>query len=259
MDKSPSDSPILKFTPGRGGPKSCQPQGLHLGEQHPLQGGCKGAQARGQLVWPAAAGVPRAQLDTRSPQSPSCKGWRLSVSVGVVRPSTRDAQVCGNLVVSWREIPASLPHPPPAPLSPRHPPSRPQPPRGRSLGGRPPHPPTFQSHWRQTGGGGDARGIGGPLGAPSRASCLSFPTRRTLERAPGAKAPPSASQTLAEFKLSPAPAAGVRDGPRRAPRTVAAAAAARGRPPCSPCSPRSPPAACLPLPRSGPRASSLLI
>lgn len=259
MDKSPNDSPILKFTPGRGGPGSCQPQGLHLGEQHPLQGGCKGAQARGQPVWPAAAGVPRDQLDTRSPQSPSCKGWRLSVSVGVARPSTRDAQVCGNLVVSWREIPASLPHPPPTPLSPRHPPSRPQPPRGRSLGGRPPHPPTFQSHWRQTGGGGDARGIGGPLGAPSRASCLSFPTRRTLERAPGAKAPPSASQTLAEFKLSPAPAAGVRDGPRRAPGTVAAAAAARGRPPCSPCSPRSPPAACLPLPRSGPRASSLLI
>lgn len=75
------------------------------------------------------------------------------------------------------------------------------------------------------------------------------------------QAPPSAPdsrgvQTLPWPPLAPlAPLApGLRAGPRRAPGAVAAAAA-RGQP----SGPTSPPAARVPLPRSGPRASSLLI
>lgn len=78
----------------------------------------------------------------------------LCASEGVVRISTRDARVCGNVVVCWREIPARLP----SPLSPQHP-FQTSAWRGRSLNGWPGGrlTPTFQSNWRQTGGGGDAR------------------------------------------------------------------------------------------------------
>lgn len=55
-------TPRSRSSHRRGGdPHPGQLQGLRL----PLQGRCECAQASSQLAWPAAAGMPRAQLDTR--------------------------------------------------------------------------------------------------------------------------------------------------------------------------------------------------
>lgn len=106
----PRRLPDLEVHTGGGGdPHPGQPQGLRL----PLQGRCECAQARRQTGLaccsrgaPCPAGHKIASL---------LHAQGLCASEGVVRTSTRDARVCGNVVVCWREIPARLP----SPLSPQ--------------------------------------------------------------------------------------------------------------------------------------------
>lgn len=109
---------------------------------------------------------------------------------GVVRTSTRDARVCGNVVVCWREIPARLP----CPLSPRTP-CRPRPGGGgASTGGQAAASPPPSSPIGAKLGEGATPGNRQPTN-PSRPSCLSFPTRST----PSALAAPGPAQ---RFRLS---------------------------------------------------------
>lgn len=243
MDR-PRQLPDLEVHTGGGGdPHPGQPQGLRL----PLQGQCECAQARRQLAWPAAAGVPRAQLDTRL-ASLSCT-LRGSVPPRASSAPPRETpEFVGNVVVCWREIPARLP----SPLSPRTP-CRPQPGGGgASTGGQAAASPPPSSPIGAKLGEGATPGNRQPTN-PTRASCLSFPTGST----PSALAAPGPAQRFRLSRSSNSPWPRWRGlGLGRGARPGQWQRLRRGDSP----EPRtSPPAARVPLPRSGPRASSLLI
>lgn len=185
---------------------------------------------------------------------PGCRvpGWTQGPQVCLARLAALRPRVSSEFVGSWLCVGGRALQDSPARCH-LGTPARPQPGGGgASAGGQTAASPPPSSPIGAKLGEGATPGNRQPT-SPSLASCLSFPTRSTPGRTSGAR-PRPAPQTLAEFKLSLAPLAGARAGPRRAPGTVAATAA-RGRP----RAPLSPPAACVPLPRSGPRASSLLI
>lgn len=183
--------------------------------------------------------------------------------------SFRDAEVCGArgsvlagaLSRPWHSAVSSAP--PPQPREARSP-------LGRSLSGWPegaqlhttPTPVPAPLAPKGGGGGGDARAPRRPgqrVALPRLDFCLSFPTSGRQERE-GRQAPPRALRATQSSNSLPTPS---RAGPGRAPRALAAVAPQHGPGPNPPScgAPRTAPLppAPVPLPRSGPRASSLLI